>query len=634
MRKLLVILSVCLPLDAQPQPDRAAQEYIKANYTKYEYRIPVRDGKRLFTSVYIPKDQSQKYPILLNRTPYSVGPYGEDRYRVPLGPSEKFYKEGFIFALQDVRGRFMSEGTFIEMRPHRAVKKDNTDVDESTDTYDTIDWLVKHVPNNNGRVGTYGTSYPGFYTAAGMIDAHPAHKAASPQAPMADLYFGDDAFHHGAFKLAHNFGFYGSFKPRAGEPEVPRDRQRFDFGTPDGWEFYLYRLGVLAESNNKHFKGENGYWYEDLIHTTYDEYWKSRNLLPHLKNIKPAVMTVGGWFDAEDLAGPQNVFRTIERNNPPAVNMIVEGPWSHGGWNRGDGDRLADVRFDSKTSAFFRDNIEFPFFLYHLKGKGDANLPKAYVFETGTNVWRKHDAWPPRETASKTLYLRAGGKLSFDPPAEDSAYDEYLSDPNRPVPIMSPIVQGMSYDYMTADQRYASRRPDVLVYQTDALEEAVTVGGPVGAVLHVSTTGTDSDFIVKLIDVYPDDYAEQTAKPAAGPERRPDRERVRLGGYQQLVRGEPFRGKFRNSFEKPEPFVPGRMAKIDFETPGVYHTFRRGHRIMVQISSTWFPVFDRNPQKFMEIPKAKPEDFQKAAERVYRSKGAASAVRVGVLGGN
>lgn len=614
---LLPVLTLCV------SAQQSTQEYIRANYTKYEFQVAMRDGKRLFTSVYAPKDATVKYPILMMRTPYGVGPYGIDKYRGGLGPSEKFAREGFIFVYQDVRGRYMSEGTFDYMRPHIAAKRGPADVDESSDTYDTIDWLLKNVPNNNGRVGTYGTSYPGFYTAAGMIDAHPAHKAASPQAPMADLYKGDDAYHNGAFMLAHNFRFYGNFKPQL-RPDVPRPGRPFDFGTPDGYDFYLNRMGPLADSNGTHFNGDSPYWNDQVLHTTYDDYWKPRNLLPHLKNIKPAVMTVGGWFDAEDLAGPLKVFRAIEANHPPEADTLVMGPWVHGGWGNGDGDRLGDVQFNSKTSVWFRDNLEFPFFLYHLKGKGDGKLAKAVVFESGVNTWHHYGAWPPPEAQPKTLYLRAGGKLSFDSPREAEAFDEYTSDPTRPVPLMGTIAQGMSYEYMTADQRFASRRPDVLVYQTDVLTGDVTLAGPVAPLLFVSTTGTDSDFVVKLIDVYPNDASDPNPNPT----------QVHMGGYQQLVRGDPFRGKFRNSFEKPEPFVPGKMVKIDWQSADVYHSFRRGHRIMVQIQSSWFPLIDRNPQKFVEIPKARPEDYQKATERVYRSAKAASALRVRVLGGH
>lgn len=616
-RELVLALFVCSFAWGQ------GLDYVRANYTKYEHMIPMRDGVRLFTSVYVPKDDAQAYPIMLNRTPYSVGPYGVDNYRAALGPSEKFAKEGFIFAMQDVRGRYMSEGKFIEVRPVN-LKKGAKDIDESSDTYDTIDWLVKNIPNNNGKVGMWGISYPGFYVAAGMVDAHPALKAASPQAPIGDYFMGDDSFHNGAFMLAANFGFYRFFVERKGDPAPPpRQRPEMEWGTPDGYDFYL-RLGPLANSEAKYFHGANPYWSMNLEHTTYDEFWKSRALVRSIRNVTPAVMTVGGWFDAEDLAGPLKVFREVEREGKAASNMLVMGPWSHGGWSRGDGQKLGNLDFASKTGEFYREQIEFPFFLRELKGKGEPKLAKAYLFETGTNRWRKFDSWPPKMAGKKTFFLAGGGALSTTA-SEKNGFDEYLSDPAKPVPYIGYTTMGMRFDYMTEDQRFAAQRPDVLVYETEPLPEDLAVAGPVHASLTVSTTGTDSDFVVKVIDVYPGDFPDGGAPrgrgaaaggaPAGPP---PPANAVKMGGYQQLVRGEPFRGKFRKSFEKPEAFTPGKPEKIEFDLPDVCHTFRKGHRVMVQIQSSWFPLTDRNPQKFMEIPLAKESDFQKATQRVYR----------------
>jgi uncharacterized protein len=593
----------------------AAAQDIKATYTKYEYEVPMRDGIKLFTSVYVPKDDSQKYPIMMQRTPYSVGPYGVDRYRPSLGPSDHFAKEGFIFVYQDVRGRYMSEGVWQEVRPHKDVKRGASDTDESTDTYDTIDWLVKHIPNNNGRVGMWGISYPGFYVSAGMIDAHPALKAASPQAPVSDYFMGDDSYHNGAFMLAANFGFYTNFAERKGGPTRPTQGAPFDYGTPDGYEFYL-KMGPLSNADDLYLKHTNPYWSEQQEHTNYDQFWQERSIIRHLKDITPAVMTTGGWFDAEDLAGPLKVSAMVERTKKGPANMLVMGPWSHGGFSRGDGDRLGNLEFGSKTGAFYREKIEFAFFMQYLKGKGDGKFPRAWLFRTGTNEWRKHDSWPPANAVRKTLYFAPGGALADASPADaGKQYDEYVSDPAKPVPYLGYTAQNMNGDYMTEDQRFASRRTDVLVYQTEPLADDVTIAGPITANLQVSTSGTDSDFVVKLVDVYPGDYPDPLpATPAQGP-RPPNT--VRMGGYQQLVRGEPFRGKFRNSFEKPEAFVPNQPSKIEFAMPDVYHTFRKGHRIMVQIQSSWFPLVDRNPQKFVEIPKAKPGDFVKATERVY-----------------
>jgi uncharacterized protein len=636
--KLLVLvlfnLALLTSLAAQNRPD-APEFDIKAHYTKYEYRIPMRDGVHLFTSVYVPKDSSRAFPFLIDRTPYSVSPYGVDLYRRTLGPSPDFDKAGYIFVFQDVRGRYMSEGTFVEMRPHIDDKKSKQDVDDSSDLYDTIDWLLKNVPNNNGKAGIWGISYPGFFTSASIIDSHPALKAASPQAPMTDLFMGDDAYHGGAFMLDANFGFYVSFTPQQNPQLPPKTPERFDFGTKDGYEFYL-NAGPL-DNLKKYLAGKSELWDDQVKHDTYDDYWKARNLAPHMKNIHCAVLTVGGWFDAEDLQGPFSTFHAIEKYNSGIFNALVIGPWVHGGWARYDGDHLGRVEFGSNTGDYYRKNIVFPFFEQYLKGGDDARLPKAFVFETGTNVWRRYSEWPPKEAEAKTLYLRAGGGLSFDPPGADApAFDEYVSDPAKPVPFVNYTELNVPQEYMDSDQRFADSRTDVLTYETPVLQEDVTIAGPISPRLFVSTSGTDSDWDVKLIDVYPSDYPDSKFDQA----RPEDRDRPRtdvppppftMGGYQQLVRGEPFRGKFRHSFEKPEPFTPGKVEKIDFNMQDVNHTFRRGHRIMVQIQSSWFPLTDRNPQTFVNIPDAKPSDFVKATERVYHSKEDASGIVVGVM---
>jgi putative CocE/NonD family hydrolase len=635
----VLVITPYLKLSAQHQQNQssgqALADAIKARYTKHEFQIPMRDGVKLFTSVYVPKDASTPYPIMLQRTPYSVAPYGPDNYRRFLGPSELFMNDGFIVAYQDVRGRYMSEGDWMEMRPQKDVKRGNTDVDESSDTYDTIDWLVKHVPNNNGRVGIWGVSYPGFYAAAGIIDAHPALKAASPQAPIGDLFMGDDSYHNGAFMLAANFGFYVGFVPRVGGPATSAGPDfDFNYGTPDGYDFYL-KLGSLSNTE-RYFKTPNPYWADNLAHTTYDEWWKSRALVPHLKNIKPAVMTVGGWFDAEDLAGPLAIYRQIEKSSPGATNTLVMGPWPHGGWAaRPAGDRLGNLRFGSNTSEFFREKIEFPFFAHYLKDKPLDPLPEAYTFETGTNTWRRNDAWPPANAQPKAFYLHENGRLLAEAPHEAGAsvgtFDEYVSDPRRPVPYLGYVAMGMTRDYMTEDQRFASTRSDVLVYETEPLESDVRIAGPIKVDLHVSTSTTDADWVVKVIDVYPGDFPTPGERTENAPPPPPNA--VKLGGYQQLVRGEPFRGKFRHSFEKPEPFVSNQPDQIAFQMADVEHTFRKGHRLMVQVQSSWFPLIDRNPQKFMEIPKATDADFQKATIRVYRSPKLPSSITMLVLDG-
>jgi uncharacterized protein len=603
---------------------------VRDNYIKHEYRVPMRDGKRLFTAVYAPRDTSRSYPFLLNRTPYSVAPYGADSYLRTLGPSEEFQKAGYIFVYQDVRGRYMSEGKFVEMRPEVDNPNSNRDADESTDAYDTIDWLLKHVPNNNGKAGIWGISYPGFYTAAGMIHSHPALKAASPEAPMIDLFNGDDSYHGGAFMLAANFGFYIYFKPQDTPTAEAQDFGGFEWGTEDGYHFFL-NMGPLSTAD-RYFKGQSFLWDDQVKHDTYDEYWKVRNLAPHLRNIHCAVLTVGGWFDAEDLEGPFRTYHAVHDYDPGVFDGLVEGPWVHGGWERFNGARLGYVQFGSETSKFFQNRILFPFFEQYLKNRGDAHLPNVYAFETGTNVWREYSTWPPSNAVSRTLYFRENGELSFDPPdttASSGAYDQYLSDPNRPVPFIGYPTLNVPQEYMDSDQRFAHTRPDVLVYQTGPLDHDVTVAGPVSPRLFVSTSGTDSDFIVKLIDVYPHSTGDEQDGPEnsrndVGPPH------VTMAGYEQLVRGEPFRGKFRKSFEHPEPFTPGEIEEIDFTMPDVNHTFRRGHRIMVQVQSSWFPLIDRNPQRFENVPDAKPEDFQNATERIYRDR-RSSGIVVDVL---
>ena len=589
--------------------------FIQSNYSKHEYRIPMRDGRKLFTIVYAPKDTSRPYPILLHRTPYSVAPYDTENYPGSLGPSDEFAAEGYIFAYQDVRGRMMSEGEFVDMRPYKPVKKGPRDSDESSDTYDTIDWLIKKVPNHNGNVGMWGISYPGFYAASGMIDAHPALKAVSPQAPIADWFVGDDFHHNGALYLAHGFGFLTVFGHPRPKPTMDSNVP-FQFPTPDGYDFFL-KMGPLSNAE-KYMKNDVPFWDDLTRHANYDEFWQARNLSPHLKNIKPAVMTVGGWFDAEDLFGTLAVYRAVEESSPGAFNILVMGPWSHGGWARMDGSSLGDVKFGSDTSLFYRREIESPFFRHFLKGAGDLNLPEAYVFQTGKNEWVREDQWPPVKTQARSLFLRGDGKLSWEPDGQDSpeSFDEYISDPNKPVPYTAEIVTGMIQRYMVDDQRFASRRTDVLSYETDVLKRDTTIAGPVTVHLNVSTTGTDSDFVVKLIDVYPDDAPDYDSNP----------EDVRMGGYQQLVRGEPFRGKYRNSYTNPEPFAPGEITRIEYSMPDIFHTFLKGHRIMVQVQSSWFPLIDRNPQKFVDIYQARPEDFIKATQRVYRSKSSPSFV--------
>lgn len=593
---------------------------VRANYTKREVMIPMRDGVRLITAIYTPKEgtANQTYPVMLTRTPYSIAPYGEDKFRDSLGPSNAFAREGYIFAYQDVRGRFMSEGDFVHVRPHKDAKAAK-DIDESTDTYDTVEWILKNVAGHNGRIGMWGISYPGFYTAAGAIDSHPAIKAVSPQAPVADWFTGDDWHHNGTLFLAHAFTWlYNNDRPRPAP--TSQNPPRLEYSTPDAYRFFL-DAGPISNINEKYFKGERPLWSDITRHPTYDEFWKARNILSHLKNIRPAVMTVGGWFDSENLYGALKTYRAIEEQNPNIFNALVMGPWEHGHWASTDGDALGDLRFGANTAAFYRASIEFPFFNFHLKDKSAPRLPEAYLFDTGTNEWRTSESYPLRTTETRQLYFHADGRLAFEPAVGENSFDEYTSDPAHPVPHLSGVYPGMKRGYMAEDQRHASRRPDVLVYQSDVLTEDVTVVGPVAANLHVSTTGTDADFVVKLIDVYPDDAKNADADASAVP----------LGGLQMMVRGEPFRAKFRNGFERPEPMKPGEATKLRWTMPDVCHTFKKGHRLMVHVQSSWFPLVDRNPQKFVDIYTAKATDFQKATQRLYHSKALDSHLQLNVI---
>jgi len=594
---------------------------IKANYSKMEYMIPMRDGVKLYTQVYVPKDESLKYPFLLFRTPYSVDYYETDNYRRVLGPNNDYAKEGFIFVYQDVRGKFKSEGDFVVMKPHKASNRSLQDTDESSDTYDTIEWLLKNIPNHNGRIGQWGVSYPGWETVMGMIDAHPALKASSPQASPSDMWIGDDFHHNGAFRLMYTFGWLSmNAQIRSGSSE--KRAARFEYGTPDGYKFFL-ELGSVSNVDKKYFHNRISTWNEYMQHGNYDEYWKKQNVLQYLNNIKHPILNVAGWFDSEDFYGPMSIYYTIEKKNPNNKSTIVVGPWRHGGWSRMDGDFLGNIQFDLKTGVYFREIVEFPFFNYYLKDKGEPNLPEALVFETGSNQWKSYDQWPPKKTLEKNLYFHANGKLLLAPPSEKSnkSFDSYISDPNKPVPFSAEIRTSQGHLWMVEDQRFAASRPDVLVYQSDVLTEDVTIAGPIIANLNVSTTGTDADWVVKLIDVYPSNT----------PDNEPNPCNVRMGDFQMLLAGEVFRSKYRNSYEIPEPMVPNKVTKIEFDLRDKCHCFCKGHRIMVQVQSTWFPVIDRNPQKFVDIYHAKELDFQKATHKVYHSEKFSSHIKLNII---
>ena len=599
-----------------------AQEKLdtRASYDKAEYMVPMRDGVKLYTQVYTPKEKTQKYPIFLFRTPYSVRYYGPKQFRRVFF-NEAYTQEGFIFVYQDVRGKFKSEGEFIVMKPHKTAKEDPDDVDESSDTYDTIEWLLENILNHNGRVGQMGISYPGWQTVMGMIDAHPALKASSPQASPSDMWIGDDFHHNGAFRLMYTFGWLSNnARTRPGQTE--QSSARFSYGTPDGYRFFL-ELGPVSNVDKLYFHNQVPTWNEYMDHGDYDDYWKEQDVLQYLNNIKHPILNVAGWFDAEDFYGPMSIYYTVEAKNPDNKSILVVGPWLHGGWSRMDGDALGNIRFKSKTGEYYREKVEFPFFLYHLKGKGELNLPEALVFETGSNQWRSYDHWPPQASEEKNLYFGPNGRLSIHPPPRNTKdiFDSYISDPDKPVPFSAETRTSQGHLWMVEDQRFAATRPDVLVYESEVLQKDITIAGPIIADLFVSTTGTDSDWIVKLIDVYPGDF----------PDNKPNPSGVRMGHFQMLVGADVFRGKYRNSFEKPEPFTPDEVAEIKYDLRDKCHTFKKGHRIMVQIQSTWFPVIDRNPQKFVDIYHAKKSDFQKALHKVYRSATYSSHIKLRIM---
>jgi putative CocE/NonD family hydrolase len=630
---LATTLLHCCTAQAQTVPDERA-EFIRANYRKSEVKIPMRDGVELFTSIYEPNDidPNQTYPILLSRTPYSVGPYGLSQYKGRLGPSPEFEKNRYIFVFQDVRGRYMSGGHFVNMRPHVASKKNNEQIDESSDTYDTIDWLVKNTKRNNGRVGQWGISYPGFYSSAGAIDSHPALAAVSPQAPIADWFF-DDFHRNGAFVLPMGFNFFYSFGRSRPDPTT-EGNPSFTFPSKDGYQFFL-DLGPLRNVDEKYFKEEIGFWNDLEAHPNYDSFWQERNLLPHLKNINAAVLTVGGWYDTEDLYGPLKTYAAIEAQNPNANNYLVMGPWSHGQWASDEGRKLGQADFGFATSNWYNQNILIPFFESKLRNdpvqsgakKGLSNFtpPEATVFETGANRWRQFDEWPPARTKKQSWYMEDAGRLSNKKPLADDASDSFLSDPNKPVPYTTEITTNWAKEYVTEDQRFASWRPDVLVYRSEVLREPMTVAGPIVAKLWVSTDQGDADWIVKIIDEEPVQSGDASRNRTATKDSRGS-------GRHELVRASVIRGRFRESFSAPKPFDPNVPTMVELELSDILHTFQPGHRWMIHIQSSWFPFIDRNPQKYVpNIFDAEEKDFVRATHRLFRNRQHASSIELPIL---
>ena len=612
LRKLLLPLFLFSFVLSKAQTDQDSL-WVRENYTKKEIYIPMRDGVKLFTAVYTPKDMSEKHPILMNRTPYSCAPYGADFSGRLTGSHWKYYcRENYIIVIQDVRGRWMSEGDFVDVRPFIKDKKTNSDIDEASDTYDAIDWIIKNLPNNNGNVGVFGISYPGFYSTMAAASGHPALKAVSPQAPVTEWFLGDDFHHNGAFFQMDGFSFYSGFgKPRPKPTTV--GPSGFDFKIRDNYEFYL-QAGTLK--NLAKMMGDSiKFWKELNSHPNYDEWWKARNARNAMYNIKPAMLIVGGLFDAEDCYGAWNLYKAIEKQNPGIHNKLVMGPWSHGQWSGRDGTRMGNIQFGSNTSLWYQNNIEIPFFNFYLKGKGtDPNLSEATIFFSGENQWHNLNQWPPANISNQSIYFQPNGNLSWNKPTVSKSASEYISDPAHPVPYTEDVHFDRTAAYMNDDQRFATRRTDVLTFQTDVLSEDLTLAGPVIADLAVSITGTDADFVVKIIDVFPDNFSYPNSAAQQG---RAGGGSYPMGGYQMLVRGEIMRGKFRNSFETPTPFTPNKIEKVKFDLPDVAHTFKKGHRLMIQIQSSWFPLADRNPQKFVNIYEADITDFQKATIRIH-----------------
>jgi uncharacterized protein len=603
--------------------------WVRENYYKIERMVPMRDGIKLFTAFYIPKDSSQKHPILFNRTPYTCQPYGEDKFSQRLYNTYwiNYLKEGYIIATQDVRGKWMSEGDFVDVRPFNPNKK-NKEIDEASDTYDAIDWMINNIPVNNKRVGVFGISYPGFYSTMAALSNHPALKAVSPQAPVTDWFQGDDFHHNGAFMFMDGFDFYSGFGRPRPKPTMVGE-EGFTVPSQDNYDFYL-KTGAIK--NFSKLLGDSITFWNDLMkHPNYDEWWKARNTRNFVTNVKPAMLITGGLFDAEDCFGAWNLYKAIEDKSKNTDNRLVMGPWFHGGWGgRSDGSYLGNVRFGSKTSEYYQQNIEMPFFNFYLKLKGTVHdIAEANIFFSGANEWKRFEQWPPQNVVYKNLFLAKNNQLSLDALASSNktiSFTEYISDPAHPVPYTEDVHLNRTREYMTDDQRFASRRPDVLTFTTAALTEDITLGGPLVADLMVSISTTDADFVVKLIDVFPDEFKYDETEFGKG-----NGAVYPMGGYQMLVRGEIMRGKFRNSFEKPEPFVPNKITPVKFTLPDVAHSFKKGHKLMVQIQSSWFPIADRNPQKFVDIYHCNDSDFQKATIRVYHDGVNASKIVLPIL---
>lgn len=604
----LALLSFAVVASSSPAA-RSPQATTASHFTVSDVMIPMRDGIRLHAKIFVPADQRVPLPIVMKRTPYGV--------ERSAGNFNSYLKaladEGYIFVFQDIRGKYKSEGTFVMQRPPRS---DPDAIDEGTDTFDTIDWLLKNVPDNNGRVGMLGISYDGWTTIMGAIEPHPALKAISPQASPADMWLGDDFHHNGAFRLSYGFEY-------AAMMESGKDVQQFSFDRYDTFDWYL-SLGPLANVNRNYLHERIPTWNDYVDHPDYDEFWKRQTMIPRLKDVKVPTLNVAGWWDQEDFYGPVRIYAELEKHDTKRLNYLVVGPWNHGGWSRGKGDALGPIPFGTPTAEYFREQVQAPWFAYFLKDKGTLDLPEALTFEAGSNRWQRWDAWPPSQGVEKrSLYFGPEESLGFDKPAAATGSDRYVSDPAFPVPYRQRPIQATYFPggskwstWLMEDQRFVDDRADVLSWETRPLEEDLTIAGEVTARLFASTTGSDADWIVKLIDVYPEQYPDNWS----------------LAGYQLMVSNEVFRGRYRHSFEKPQPIKPNAVLEYAWSLHTQNYTFRKGHRIMVQVQSTWFPLIDRNPQTFVtSIFAAKPEDFRPATHRIYRTTSYPSRVEISVV---
>lgn len=616
-RKSILAITIfvlsCLWLQAEVNQ----RNWVFENYTKHEYMIPMRDGVKLFTSVYIPNDSTENHPMLMRRSPYSSGPYGLD---TPMnsqlwGDLYAYARKNYIFVFQDVRGQYMSDGTYENIRPFIANKKDGQ-IDEASDSYDTADWLVKHISHNNGNIGVYGISYPGFYALMAGAANHPAIKAVSPQAPVFNWFLGDDFHHNGAFFLKDAFSFLDSFGQvrEKKTTEWPKSTVQY---TENDYEFFKHKS--LKELTDKYFQDTRPFWSDMMNHPNYDAWWKARTAANACVDVQPAVLVVGGLFDAEDCYGAWNAYKEIGKQSPKTNRRLVFGPWYHGEWERADGDSLGRVRFESNTSVYFRDSIQFPYFEYYLRGVGDlSKLKQSTIFFSGENKWRKFDSWPVN-TSPVDMFFTGKNQLKSEKPKAMEAASTYLSDPNNPVPYDEKIEQDRTREYMVNDQHFAEKRKDVLTFETDVLDQDLTVAGSIVADLMVAISTTDADFVVKVIDVFPNGF------------RYADRPESDMSGYEMLVRGEIFRGRYRNSYEHPEAFVPGKVTEVKFNLPDIAHSFQKGHRLMIQVQSSWFPLVDMNPQQFVDIYKCSSKDFVKSKIKLFHDAEHPSKITLPVL---